>query len=101
MRVVFHLGWSNTVERIVRFIDRWTRVPPVPIHWHHPSGPHFGNMLGQLTLDSQSPRIRLERAVRREVSDEREAGIDLEIVDDLSLTESPRIEQLVDANRSS
>ena len=28
MRLVFHIGWSNTVERIVRFIDRWTRVPP-------------------------------------------------------------------------
>jgi hypothetical protein len=101
MRIVFHIGWSNTVERIVRFIDRWTRVPPVPIHWHHPSGPHFGNMLALLTLDERSPRIRLERSVKTEATDEREAGAGLELIEDLHMTEAPRIAQLADAHRSS
>jgi hypothetical protein len=91
MRIVFHIGWSNTVDRVVRFLDRWTRVPPLPIHWHHPSGPHFGNMLALLILDGRSARVRLERAVRAEASDEREAGPDLRITEDLSLTESPRV----------
>jgi len=91
MRLVFHVGWSNTVEGIVRFLDRWTRVPPLPIHWHHPSGPHFGNTLALLILDGRSARVRLERAVRVEASDEREAGTDLKLTEDLSLTELPRV----------
>ena len=46
-----------------RALDRLTRVPPLPIHWHHPSGPHFGNMLGSVTFEGRSARARLERAV--------------------------------------
>ncbi len=91
MRLVFHIGWSNTVERVTRFLDRWTRVPPPPIHWHHPSGPHFGNTLALLILDGRSARVRLERAVRTEASDEREASVDLALTEDLSLTEAPRV----------
>jgi hypothetical protein len=91
MRIVFHLGWSNSVERIVQFVDRWTRVPPLPIHWHHPSGPHFGNMLSLLVLDRELPRVRLERAVRTAASAEREAGADLVLVEDLSMLEAPRV----------
>lgn len=86
MRLVFHLGWSNTVERVVRSLDRWTRVPPLPIRWHHPSGPHFGNTLALLILDGRSARVRLERAVRSEGSDEDDARAGLEITEDLSLT---------------
>ena len=62
MRLVFHFGWSNTVERDVRAISRCTGVPPLPIHWHHPSGPHFGNQLALLTFDGRQARVRLERA---------------------------------------
>ena len=91
MRLVFNIGWSNTVERVVRFLDRWTRVPPLPIHWHHPSGPHFGNTLALLTFYGRSARVRLERAVRTEASDEHEAGTDLTITEDLSLTEAYRV----------
>ncbi len=86
MRLVFNLGWSNTVERLVRFLDRWTRVPPLPIHWHHPSGPHFGNTLALLTFDGRSARVRLERSVRTAAADGHEASENLAITDDLSLT---------------
>ena len=86
MRVVFHIGWSNTVERLTRALGRLTRVPPLPIRWHHPSGPHFGNTLGLLTLDGASARIRFERSTRIDSADDREAGVDLEITDELLLT---------------
>jgi hypothetical protein len=91
MRLVFHIGWSNTFERLTRSLDRLTRVPPLPIHWHHPSGPHFGNMLALLILDGRSARVVLERAVRTEASGEHEAGTDLEITEDLSLTDARRV----------
>jgi len=91
MRLVFHIGWSKTVERVVKFLDRWTRVPPLPIHWHHPSGPHFGNTLALLTFEGRSARVLLERAVRTDASGEREAGTDLEITEDMSLTDARRI----------
>jgi hypothetical protein len=91
MRLVFHIGWSHTVERVVRYLYRWTRVAPLPIRWHHPSGPHFGNMLALLILDGRAARVVLERAVRTAASDEREAGIDLAVVEDLSLTEARRV----------
>jgi hypothetical protein len=35
----------------------------LPIHWTHPSGPHFGNQLALLTFDARQARVRLERAV--------------------------------------
>ena len=66
MRVVFHIGWSRHVERVMRLLDKLTRVPPVPIGWHHPTGPHFGNMLAELVLDGRLARIRLERSTREE-----------------------------------
>jgi len=92
MQVVFRISWSKTVERIIQFLDRWAHVPPLPIHWHHPSGPHFGNMLALLTLDGPSARVRLERSTRVDedaVHDHR-VGEDLAITAELSLTESPR-----------
>jgi hypothetical protein len=93
MRLVFHLGWSNTVERVVRALDRLTRVPRLPIHWHHPTGPHFGNMVGSITFDGQTARARLERAEWTEASDEHEAGTEVKIAADLTLTSLPRITQ--------
>jgi hypothetical protein len=88
MRLVFRIGWSKTAERIVRLLDRLTRVPPVPIRWHHPGGPYFGNILALLTLDGASARVRLEKAVRRDASGD-DAGVDLEVVVDQALTDRP------------
>jgi hypothetical protein len=92
MRLVFRFSWSKVVERIVRFLDRWTHVPPLPIQWHHPSGPHFGNMLALLTLDGRSARVRLERSVRvdEDAAHDHRVGEDLAVTAELSLTELPR-----------
>jgi hypothetical protein len=64
MRIVFRLGWSNTAERITHALGRFAGVPPLPIYWHHPTGPHFGNELALLVFDGRSARVVLERAVR-------------------------------------
>ncbi len=85
MRLVFRVGWSRKAEQIVRMMDRVTRVPPVPIKWHHPAGPYFGNILALLTLDGPSARIRLERATRRDASKGEDGHIDLTVVKDLPL----------------
>jgi hypothetical protein len=90
MRLVFHVGWSRTAERITLLLDRVTRVPPLPIRWHHPSGPHFGNMLALLTFDGSSARVRLERAVRHPAGGPGE-GADLKVIEDLSLIEVHRV----------
>jgi len=92
MRIVFRGSWSRAVERIVRFLDRWTHVPPVPIQWHHPSGPHFGNMLALLVLDGRSARVRLERSIRvdEDAEHEHRVGEDLAVTAELALTELPR-----------
>jgi PhoD-like phosphatase len=104
MRLVFHIGWSHTVEKVIRLLDRLTLVPDVPIAWHHPIGPLFGNMLAQLTLDGRSARLRLERSARDATdgtearredrpphgvtrSDRPSLADELEIVADLNLTE--------------
>jgi len=91
MRLVFHIGWSHTVELLVRSLDRWTRVPPLPIRWHHPSGPHFGNMLGVLTFDGDRARIRLENSVRTSKTADDPQGEDLAMTEDLGLTELHRV----------
>jgi hypothetical protein len=91
MRLVFHIGWSHTVEVAVKLLDRWTRVPPLPIRWHHPSGPHFGNMLGVLTFEGESARVRLENAVTKPAKGDREKGADLSTVEELVLTELHRV----------
>jgi phosphodiesterase/alkaline phosphatase D-like protein len=91
MQLVFHIGWSNTAQRVIRSLDRWSRIPPLPIHWHHPSGPHFGNTLGLLVFDGPSARIRLEHAVETVASGKHDVGSDLALTDDLSLTEAARV----------
>lgn len=91
MRVVFHVGWSNTFRSIVKLLARWAGVTPLPIHWHHPTGPHFGNTLALLTFAGRSAQVRLERAVRPDASEGRQALADLQIVKDLPLTELPRV----------
>jgi hypothetical protein len=64
MRVVFRVGWSRMAERVTFFLARRAGVPPLPIRWHHPTGPHFGNELGLVVFDGRSAQIVLERAVR-------------------------------------
>ena len=64
MRVVFRMGWSNTAERVTHALGRFAGVPPLPIYWHHPTGPHFGNELALLVFDGRSARVILERSVR-------------------------------------
>ena len=91
MRLVFNIGWSHTVELVTRSLDRLTRVPPLPIHWHHPSGPHFGNTLALLIFDGSSAQVRLERSVAAEASDGRAASVDLTTTAEMSLTEARRV----------
>ena len=91
MRVVFRVGWSKKAERIVRLLDRVTGVPPVPIHWHHPAGPHFGNILALLTLDGPKARVRLEKAVRTDASDGGPRSVDLAVIEDRLLTNTGRV----------
>ena len=87
MRFVFRAGWSRKVARVVHFLDRWARVPPVPLDWHHPTGPHFGNMLALLVLDGREARVVLERAVRAIAPVKGAPAASLEITAELSLTE--------------
>jgi PhoD-like phosphatase len=93
MRVVFKASWSRTVTRLVHFLDRWARVPPVPISWHHPTGPHFGNILALLVLDGRNARLVLERAVRSntpEAPSEAASEAMLVVTKELSLIAAPR-----------
>jgi len=93
MRAVFKASWSHSFERLVHFLDRWARVPPVPIRWHHPTGPHFGNILALLVLDGRNARLVLERAVRSDQPDapsEAASEARLEITKELSLIAAPR-----------
>jgi hypothetical protein len=91
MRLVFRVGWSNTFEGLVRLLARWTGVPRLPIRWHHPSGPHFGNALALLTFDGRSVHVRLERATWSDASDGRATGATIKVIEDLALTELPRV----------
>ena len=72
-------------------LDRLSRVPPLPIHWHHPSGPHFGNMVGSISFEGRTARARLERSEWTPASDEREESTEVVIAEDLTLTSLPRI----------
>ena len=89
MQLVFRLGWSKGVERVVRQMARVTRVPPLPIKWHHPAGPYFGNILALLTLDGSSAQVRFEKATRRDPVEGEAGHIDLTVVDDVILTQPP------------
>ena len=64
MQVVFRVGWSKTAEHLTHALSHSAGVPALPIQWHHPTGPRFGNMLGLLVFDGRSARIVLERSVR-------------------------------------
>ena len=64
MRFVFWMGWSKLAERITEDMGRGVGVPPLPIRWHHPTGPHFGNELALVVFEGRSARLVLERSVR-------------------------------------
>jgi hypothetical protein len=89
MRVVFRIGWSKTVARFVRMLGRLTRVPPLPIYWHHPVGPLFGNMLSLLTFDGGSARVRFEGSAAPD-PDEPDEKATLRAIAEVRLTE-PRV----------
>ena len=91
MRIVFHVGWSKTVEHLTKALGRLTRVPPLPIQWHHPTGPHFGNMLARLVFDRRDARVILQRSAPSESSHATTPGTGLTVVEDLVLTEMRRI----------
>ena len=64
MKGVFRFGWSRSAEVLMKGIGRFSGVPSLPIHWHHPTGPHFGNELAELTFDGRSAGLVLERSTR-------------------------------------
>jgi phosphodiesterase/alkaline phosphatase D-like protein len=90
MRIVFRIGWSRAAERFTAFLARRAGVPPLPIHWHHPTGPHFGNALALLVFDGRSASVVLERSLRPPIlvaSEDAEASKPgLAVVIELSLT---------------
>ena len=64
MKLVFRIGWSHAAERVISTLDRFTGVPPLPIRWHHPTGPHFGNALALLVFEGRTAQLVLERSVK-------------------------------------
>ncbi|HET9613572.1 MAG TPA: alkaline phosphatase D family protein, partial [Candidatus Limnocylindrales bacterium] len=62
MKLVFHVGWSRVVETVMKGVSRLSGVPALPIHWRHPTGPHFGNALASLTFEGRTARLALERS---------------------------------------
>jgi hypothetical protein len=93
MKVVFKASWSRLFERFVRLFSRWAHVPPLPIRWHHPTGPHFGNIMALVVFDGRQARLVLEQAIRDEEPDARTRAASkskLVITKELSLTEVPR-----------
>jgi hypothetical protein len=91
MQLVFHVGWSRTFELAMKGISRLSGVPSLPIHWHHPTGPHYGNALATLILDGRTARLRLERAAKSADVSVASAGAQLETIVELELTELPRV----------
>ena len=92
MRVVFRIGWSKTAERVTQFLAERAGVPPLPIHWRHPTGPHFGNELALLVFDGRSASVVLERSLRPAKlipgEDVKATNIGLAIVYEASLTDA-------------
>ena len=93
MRMVFHMGWSKTAEHVTHALSRFAGVQPLPIQWHHPTGPHFGNELALVVFEGRSARVVLERSVRPAglIRGEHEASKapGLAILIDYSLTDEP------------
>jgi PhoD-like phosphatase len=62
MRLVFHIGWSKIVETAMKAIGRLSGVPSLPVHWTHPTGPHFGNAVATVTFEGRTASLVLERS---------------------------------------
>jgi CO/xanthine dehydrogenase Mo-binding subunit len=94
MRGVFRIGWNHAVERITRRLAARAGVPPLPIRWHHPTGPHFGNSLATLVFKGRDAGVMLERSVEEPLpvpGEKRKAPQPgLAIVVELALTGAPR-----------
>jgi phosphodiesterase/alkaline phosphatase D-like protein len=92
MRIVFHIGWSKVVEVLMKGISRLSGVPSLPIHWTHPTGPHFGNALAMLTFEGRGARLLLERSARAPEADPQVEGepTRLRTIAELDLTALPR-----------
>ncbi len=74
MKLVFRFGWSRPAGVVMKGISRLSGVPSLPVHWHHPTGPHFGNELAELTFDGRSAGLVIERSTRQ--SEDRQAARD-------------------------
>jgi hypothetical protein len=81
-------------------VSRLSGVPSLPIHWHHPTGPHFGNALSTMTFDGREARLLLERATTAADSDPsvREQPTTLRTIVELDLTRSPEIRTVGEAS---
>lgn len=92
MKLVFRIGWSRAVEVLMKGVSRLSGVPSLPIHWHHPTGPHFGNAIATLTFDGRSARLRLERSAPRAEADPAVEGqpSQLRLIVDLDVTRIPQ-----------
>jgi hypothetical protein len=92
MRIVFRFGWSSKMEFVMKAVTRLSGVPALPIHWHHPSGPDFGNAIATLILDGRDARLLLERsaALGGGGDDAPDDEAELETMVDLNLTDLPQ-----------
>jgi hypothetical protein len=88
MKVVFRIGWSRAVEVLMKGVSRLSGVPSLPVHWRHPTGPHFGNAIATLRFEGRSARLRLERSAPRAEADPVVEGkpTQLRLIIDLDLT---------------
>jgi hypothetical protein len=84
---VFRFGWSSKMEVVMKAVTRLVGVPQLPIHWHHPSGPDFGNALATLILDGRDARLLMERSKTRDGGDkDSDDDAELEPIVELELT---------------
>ncbi|HEV7809632.1 MAG TPA: alkaline phosphatase D family protein, partial [Candidatus Limnocylindrales bacterium] len=74
MKVVFRIGWSRGVEVVMKAVGRLSGVPALPIHWRHPTGPHFGNALATIVFDGDSASLTLERSAPQPKADRNAKG---------------------------
>jgi hypothetical protein len=91
MRLVFRIGWSSKLEVVMRAATRLAGVKPLPLHWHHPTGPDFGNALATLTLEGRDARLLLERSKSRGAEGDNASDDEavLETIAELDLTDLP------------
>jgi hypothetical protein len=89
MKVVFRIGWSRKMETVMKAVARLSGVRPLPIDWHHPTGPHFGNALATVVFDERAAHLLLERSASGDAGApvDDDASARLETIDELDLTD--------------